>query len=359
MMKTLPATGRPVGVYLGLPSDEYHADPALGSGDLRLLAANPTEFHYYWPGNPSAAESRDTEALTFGRALHLMVLEGKRAFAREFLIEPTASPGEIMLVTADDLKGFLRGVGLEVSGNVDVLVKRVRAHIGKSNRVRIFREEIDEAKANGLRVLKPDAWERIAMAATHISGNPHLARSFVGGDNEVSVFAIREAIRVKGRFDCVRVVVDEENKRLGMISDLKSFSNPLDRTLDEAITAAVKRNLVQVKHYMTLFHEMREMIDAGAVYGLKSVEQEKRLKRVARCGRVEFGFVFYKSQGAPYAEGRVFQEINRILDDGQSDIDIALVNFRKFHERFGPDLPWVNVEPPRETTRDDLSRGRY
>src|SRR5215831_16007085 len=115
------------GVYFNLPAAEYHADPSLGSGDLKRLLQAPAVYWWHSHMNSERPPSPDSPAKQKGRALHKLVLEGEEAFAAAFATEPQphAHPG--CLVTLDDLKSKCRELGEAVSGTKAELAKRIKA----------------------------------------------------------------------------------------------------------------------------------------------------------------------------------------------------------------------------------------
>src|SRR5262245_8349396 len=74
-----PTKPREPGVYFGLPSAEYHADPSLGSSDLKRLLRSPADYWWSSAMNPDRQPTPDSPAKQKGRALHKLVLEGAEA----------------------------------------------------------------------------------------------------------------------------------------------------------------------------------------------------------------------------------------------------------------------------------------
>lgn len=68
------------GIHYALPEDAYHADPAISNSGLSLVAKSPAHYR-------QRAERATTPALAKGRALHALVLEGRR----EHVVQPTFS----------------------------------------------------------------------------------------------------------------------------------------------------------------------------------------------------------------------------------------------------------------------------
>ncbi len=65
------------GVYLNMPEEEYHNDPAISSSGIKLLLKSPAKFQEetcYNP-NPVDEEEGDTAAKKFGRAYHKLIRE--------------------------------------------------------------------------------------------------------------------------------------------------------------------------------------------------------------------------------------------------------------------------------------------
>jgi len=118
---------REPGVYFGLPSADYHADPSLGSSDLKRLLQAPAVYWWHSQMNPERQPTPDSPAKKKGRALHKLVLEGEEAFATAFATEPQPEAHPGALVTLDDLKAKCRALGDAVSGTKAELAKRIKA----------------------------------------------------------------------------------------------------------------------------------------------------------------------------------------------------------------------------------------
>src|SRR5215831_15891094 len=73
----------PDGIFFGLDKQSYLTDPALGSSDMKMLAASPPDY-WYTRLNPKRKEQPSTEAQETGTAVHLAVLEGEQAFLRRY-----------------------------------------------------------------------------------------------------------------------------------------------------------------------------------------------------------------------------------------------------------------------------------
>lgn len=71
------------GIYHGIPAAEYHALPFVSNSYLKRLAKCPAA---------AKTDTEDTPALAFGRACHVMILEGLDAFHSEFVVLPNEAP---------------------------------------------------------------------------------------------------------------------------------------------------------------------------------------------------------------------------------------------------------------------------
>lgn len=180
--ETLRVNHHAPGVYFGLPSARYHADPSLGGSDLKRLLQAPAVYWWHSHMNPERPPSPDSPAKQKGRALHKVVLEGPEAFKATFISEPQPDDHPGALVTLEDLKARCRELGEAISGTKAELAKRIKA---KDTKAIIFDDILATFRVmverDSLEVLKPDAMHEVRQAAASISLNPHLARAFQGG----------------------------------------------------------------------------------------------------------------------------------------------------------------------------------
>jgi PDDEXK-like domain of unknown function (DUF3799) len=88
------------GVYISLPEEEYHADPALGSSGIKLLLKSPALYwdQSYLNPNKETDEEEDTTAKKFGRAYHKLIREPEKfdsAFKIKEGVKTSKIPGTI------------------------------------------------------------------------------------------------------------------------------------------------------------------------------------------------------------------------------------------------------------------------
>jgi PDDEXK-like domain of unknown function (DUF3799)/SAP domain len=240
----LPGARQP-GIYFGLSREEYHADPSLGSSDIKRLIQAPAVYWWHSWMNADRPPSPDSPAKQKGRALHKLVLEGEAAFAQAFVEEPQPSGHPGCLVSLDDLKAKCRDLGEPVSGTKAELAKRIKAKDGNviifDDILALFRSMVER---DALEVLKPDAMREVRQAAASITLNPHLACAFQGGIPEVSVFWVDEyGIPCKCRLDWLKPRT---------IVDIKKCANVRERPFDIAVMLAIAeyRYDISARHYL-------------------------------------------------------------------------------------------------------------
>lgn len=364
------------GIYFGLDEDVYHADPALGSTDLKRLLTSPPD--YWWNSwmNPAKPEESDKAHLVFGRAVHKMVLEGEAAFSAAYRRAPDPAT---CLVTDDDCVRWISENGAKIAeardriamarratetdeqvGEIDAELKAVEAlAAGKLPRskagkvtsillvdptVAILDEIKAQAEAERVTLLPAESYDRIVTAAAMIQRNPNLATAFEGGRSEVSIFWEQDlgnggpVIPCKCRIDYLK---------LRGVGDLKSISNTQGRPLPQAARGAIAtyRYDVQAAHYMTGREQIAALLKAGAVFG---EHDPKWLARVAAQKTFGFVFVFFQSQGAPITWATSISPGSPVLDAGRSAALVAMENYQRFMRDFGTDAAWVLVDPVEE-----------
>jgi hypothetical protein len=346
LQPVIPQDGFEPGVYLNMKAEVYRSDPALGSTDIKRLIVGPSEFFYHWVGNPDRGAQDESDALTLGKAFHLMVLEGRQAFDAAFACKPE---GDGVLVTAEDMRGWLRCHGMYDKGLKDALADRI--HSVNPN-VIIADKVLAQHERDGRTVLPFESYKRVLLASQHITQNPHLARAFQGGIAEVSVFWIREGIRLKARMDYVRVI--KNGLRTAVISDLKSWGRPRPgQTIEQGVTECAASYRVQASHYLEGLRYAKQHIREGLLHG---ADPEMPLAAIAASQAAIFAFVVLKSAGAPYASARLLSPSNPLIETSVREIDWALNEFRRHYDHFGVAMPWVSLTEPSEISVDELPR---
>jgi PDDEXK-like uncharacterized protein DUF3799 len=295
------------GIYFDLAEDDYHADPALGSTDLRRLLASGPDYWWQSPLNPNPSEHKPSPSLEFGRALHKLVLEGQQAFSVRFVRRP------------DDL-----------------------ARLDAKTKAKLC--------PNDETVLAGDDFDRIMVSAELIAKNPDLAAAFEGGIPEVSVFweeVVEDfVVRCKARFDYLKI---------RGVGDLKSIRNYMNRPFAEACGRSIVeyRYDMQAAHYLRGRAEIARMVALGLVFG---DHDSAWLKRAADCRAFAFQWVFFQAEGAPITWSKSLSPGNPILDIAERDRLKAMQTYREFKQSFADSEMWLLQEPVTELDINDLPR---
>src|SRR5258706_879690 len=326
----------PLGLHFGLPFERYLEDPGLGSGDIRKLAMNPSDYWFESAMNPEQPRRKDKKHFMLGHALHKLVLEGKDAFDEVFLRGPTVD---------DALSSGMKGVA----------TKRANG----------------EAMQSGLIMLKADEYDGIARWAAAILRNPYLTEAFKGGFGEVSVFWEREGVRLKGRFDYLKIM-----KRPGYMmaanGDLKTVENIYGDNFKRVCRQAIERYHydAQAAHYIDGMARVQQMVKDHAinwhtasanVQFLPIREQEEWLSRfLAPDIRYAWQWIFVQKNGFPttcsfsMTPGMDGAPGSAIFETGAAKVNRGLQNYINCMEKFGPDKPWEEFEPPEELMAEDM-----
>jgi hypothetical protein len=332
------------GVYFDLDIDEYHADPALGSGNLRKLLRSGPDYWFESPMNPDRPENKVTPARIKGQAIHLIVLEGKQAFDGRFVCEPT---GDDVLYTVGDIKEWLTEHGvLFPKGQKPELVAQAKAVARELKvQVTIYDDFKASAEKDGKLILSHDEYSRAMITSAMITKNPELSPAFEGGASEVSVFWEGPGgVMMKCRFDYL--------KQRG-ISDLKSITNTLGIPFRTACRTAFARYRydIQAEHYLAGRNMLAPLVREGRVFGDHDADW---LKRVAAAKEFAMVYVFFQAEGAPITWGFNISPSNPLLSAAARDVGRALDTYNEFLKRFGRNEMWLLAEKPEELSVDEL-----
>ena len=315
------------GIYFGLPEDVYHAAPWVGSSSAKKLYACPPDYWFDSPMNPLRPADEPTMAQTFGRALHHRILYGVEAFARDYTFI-SGTTGDT--VSAEDLKAFIKEQG------------SIPAKL-KADNEKMVREM-------GINLLTESTYERIMVAAAHITKNPNLAKAFEGGFPEVSVFWHEDGVPCKARWDYWKQRA---------IVDLKSFrSKDRIRSLDEQVLQDLfnYRYDIQTAWYLLAHERAAALCDAGAIHvtpGALAPTREWMAESLRNPAH--WVFVFFRADGMPVAKSYQIANGSPAHQAGRSAMSLALDNYRDNLAKFGTDA-WVNTDPPFPIAEEDIPK---
>ncbi len=318
----------PLGLHFGLPFEQYLGDPGLGSGDIKDLFTNPSTYWWKSEMNPKRPKRKEKPHHVMGHALHKLVLEGKDEFDEVFLRGPTVD---------DALSSGMKGVA----------TKAAKAEAKKINRV----------------MLKADEYDGIAEWAGAILRNPFLAEAFRGGFGEVSVFWEREGVRLKGRFDYLKIM-ERSGYMLAANGDLKTVENIYDDNFKRICRQAIERYHydAQASHYIDGLAHVPRMVDAGTFYAHEGpVPSEEWLDQfLADNIRYAWQWIFVQKNGFPttcsfsMTPGMDGAPGSAIFETGAAKVNRGLQNYINCMDKFGSDKPWEEFEPPEELMAEEM-----
>ncbi|ACL57476.1 PD-(D/E)XK nuclease-like domain-containing protein [Methylobacterium nodulans] len=336
------------GIYFSLDEALYHVDPALGSSDLKRLAAEPADYWFGSVLNPNRPAEDSTPSQIIGKAVHKLVLEGEQSFSAAFEREAT---GDDVLRTDADLADYLfRECGAvkiprSKSGKIEMLQELCAPPLTMPPVLDLIQAEAARA---GRQILKADDFDRIRGAAESILANPHLAASFTGGMSEVSLFWTDEVdgepVRRKARFDYLkpRAVIDLKSTRPSRPTSFKA--NCLRAMAEYGYP-------VQAAAYLQARAQLARLAGEGRVFG---DHDPAWLARVAAAPAFAFVFVFWSTGDAPLTWGVALSPGNQVLGIAEKTIDLALWNYVAARRSHGLDAPWVEHAPLEEIELSDL-----
>jgi hypothetical protein len=333
----------PDGIHFGLDEDAYHADPALGSSDIKAIAMDPVD----WQFMRITGEREETDAMILGSALHKRLLEGRAAFEAAYVCELEKPEG--VLITNDDLSGWLKGHGLSGAGTKPALIERIQGSgIAQPKIWHVMQEEFKAR--NGARIeLSRAQWEKIETAAKWMQADATLSASMVDGAfqhgaPEVSIFYTDDGVRLKARFDywIAHAVID-----------LKSFATMFKEEPAKAVIRAIMRQRydIQVADYVNAWHAGRDLFKAGKVFG---DVPDGFLKKVYSRAHPLWVWVFLKSVGAPQPFVRSLSHEEMVFSVAQSTVRRAIEIYRAKVAEFGTDAMWPPANPPEALSSSDF-----
>lgn len=290
------------GIYFGLPESEYHADPALGSTDIKDLYHSPPDWQW---ARLHPEEPKKVKHFDIGTGVHELVLLGRESFLER----------------------------IERSPYPDFRTKEART----------WR---DDALAEGKVILTEEEFEQVVAAAGAILNSPNLQSEFQRGVPEVSVFCEIDGIPMKARFDYLKIA--------GVV-DLKTFSEKFKQSLKRTVTQTIadRRYDVQACHYQKVRSAMLELFEAGHVFG-DILPKEDWLHKVCIREAPNWLWVFFKTTGAPVAFSVNAMNASHMWDIAERTRARALENYKAFMEKFGTHEIWVEEIEPFVLTFEDL-----
>lgn len=245
------------GIYFGMPEAHYHADPSVGSSNLRTMHKSMRAFQAesWMTAQEDRSDRGKTEATILGSALHKIVLEGVEEFTRKYVRRSSdyenMSPSE-----------------------KSALTKATKAMLKPGQEMLDFYD-----------------YKLCVDAARLIVDHKDLRLSLSGGCNEVSVFWIdvMTGIPCKARYDRLREAG---------IGDIKTMANQYSMRMEQASLAAIQnmRYDLQAAHYLDGRMALKKLIeDQQIVHVTTPTAAEMKLRNDLCNGvrkTIDFAFQF-------------------------------------------------------------------
>lgn len=321
------------GIYVGLDEAVYHADPALGSSDIRTLLKGANQ--YWWRSwlNPKRPVSKRTDSLILGSAVHKILLEGIDEFRRFYVRGPYTSDSDLSPADKSALTKAAKKTLLE-----------------------------------GQELLKADDFDFCVGVRDVIDQDPELTGCLDNGLSELSVFWTRpDGVRCKVRMD--------KCKRRG-IGDIKTIANERERELEEACKLDIKtyRYDVPAEHYLEGYRQMGRLLDEARLFVGDGAKEKVRnitagvatkaeltllgfLRECVEEPDLAFQLVFVPKTGAPDAWSTVLSPGNEILMLARTDIETAIAIFKRAMADFGTKTRWLPRRPVGELSIEEMPFG--
>lgn len=329
------------GVYFGMSFDDYLRIPYLNSSGIKDILISLTDYWANSTLNPfDAEEDDDTKAKKEGRAFHKRILEGRAAFNAAYAPKYQAPKGlKGVMNTNKDMEKFLKSMhATGYSGKTkDVLISMV---LDADPEALIYdhMEQQYASQFSGVEFLDEKTIRYIELINKMVEHHPDLREWFAGGYPEVTVIFDAFGVRFKVRFDYMKI---------GFISDLKTFANQMKKRIRAAVNSAMRsyHYHIQASLYLIGADAAQELIRAGKVYGFPG--HADWLDDYASTPVKDFRFAFLKKGNAPAVQPAIFtRDIDSGYGEGIGEIMDAVALYKKGHEMFGKDLPWLHIEPP-------------
>ena len=339
-------TRLPLGIHFGLDEDKYHADPGMGSSSIRDLAFGPVKYQY---DKLRPRERVETEAMTFGKALHCRVLEGKEAFDNRYARPPHPKDEAYKnaLVTTEDIKEVLRQHGQKLTGTKPDLIERAREI---DDCPPIFDDILKDwhEKHPDHQEITPRQAQEVEDAVMLMQRDPTLravmqAGSLINGAAELSIIYELDGVRRKARFDYALAPAGQRVQSL--IVDLKAFSTFRGATDEQAGINKIYEMAyeIQAAYYLQAIEPARKLLAEGKVFG--DAPSTVYLEQFLNAPAVNWVWVMIRRDKGLVPITITLHGDDPLIEKGNETIAEALVAYERYMAEFGPDQLWS--PPPR------------
>jgi hypothetical protein len=283
----------PDGIYFDLPHDEYVRLPRLGSSSINDLRTSPATFWMKSWLNPNRAadETHGRDPKSVGTAYHMARLEPER-FAETYARGFDVSDHPEALRTDTEVCAVLSEMGeTQRKKGEDALTRAVRLRsAGYEGEIASLLEAQHNAEMGDKLALAPEVWDNVQVAMRLIRNNSDIAALLTGGMSEVSVLWTENGVPMRARLDYLRA---------DGWADVKSFSNPYGKPVDQCIVDAFRFNryYVQAALYDRGVEAIRrgelEIMDEPPALAFDITQAMRRAQSALPCH-----YVFVQSDGS-------------------------------------------------------------
>lgn len=343
------------GVYLRLPEAEYFAQPRIGSTDLAKLWRRGRGWWWQSPFNPRRKAS-ESKALTFGKALHARLLEGRPAMLDRFMVGPRQSDYPGVLVTIDDIREALSRAGHPAPGakaKKPDFLEYARLYLPQAPVWENILEAFDLRRAGREIITSDEAWE-IELMASLAAEEENLVAVMQATDGvpltEVSVLWTHPECGTRLRFRFDSILPDGNVDLKSIAGSYGSFPEQVERRIREYDLE------VQMAQSMEARRAAYRLIRKGKIFGGRP-EERAWLRKFPKHAPIDAGgkagwawlWIFYQRPDdkgdAPIilpARETFGGDVHR---EGYRKLHVGLTVYREAVKRFGLDMPWTQIMP--------------
>lgn len=329
------------GVYLDMTDEEYFAQRALGSTDMKSLYLDAESW--WWelhPDSPFKTEETEedrrkkADARRYGHAVHACVLEGVETYESRFAVMPEKASHKHAIDTVPELRDWLKDRGAKVGGNKPELIERALSIDPKAP---IWDAIVDKALA-GRQVVYKSEDLRLRLMRRIIENDAELMGELVPGLSEVAVFWPDP---VTGKMH--RAKFDRMSAKMPW--DLKTFTR---RRSVRPRTGAIRRATdeqyhVQVAHYWEAWDHLPDLPVFGGDDSARAVMESIQSAIAGGESEPRFGWLFCPVNGAPTPLALRLSRYGVITQEGENRLKEAKENYRSWSRVYGDDTPWIET----------------
>ena len=245
----------PDGIHFDMPFETYLAAPAVGSGGMKEVLADPLRFWTRSWMNPHKPEEEEKDHHLYGHAFHCRLLEGSDEFEARYYAEPDKADYPDLIETDADLRAAIAEFEEKPkSGNK---FERIAQLIELWPDAPVWDHIVAQAArdAGNRQALKSEWVQRFELAAEACENNPAILPLISEGYSEVSLFwhCPLTGIPKKARADRLHI---------GGMLDVKTFANQQERSLKRAVPKEIadRKYPFQPSHYLEGAQVVRDLI---------------------------------------------------------------------------------------------------